>query len=130
MSPWVALATIGALVLYMFVTMKVGSARTKYGVAAPAMTGNPDFERVVRVHHNTLEQLVVFLPAMWLFGLFVSTGYAALLGLIWILGRALYAWGYYQSAAKRGPGFGIAITATSILVLGSLGGVVQALMRG
>jgi glutathione S-transferase len=130
MSPWVALATVGALILYMFVTVKVGSARAKYGVKAPAMTGNPDFERVVRVHENTLEQLVVFLPALWLFGHFVSARYAALLGLIWIIGRALYAWGYYQAADKRGPGFGIAIMATIILVLGSGVGILQALTKG
>jgi glutathione S-transferase len=128
MSPWVALTTIGALLLTMFVTTKVGSARAKYGVKAPAMTGNPDFERVVRVHENTLEQLVVFLPALWLFGHFVSARYAAALGLVWIIGRALYAWGYYRAADKRGPGFGIAILATIVLVLGSLIGIVRALL--
>jgi glutathione S-transferase len=130
MSPWVALATVGALILYMFVTVKVGSARAKYGVKAPAMTGNPDFERVVRVHQNTLEQLVVFLPALWLFGHFVSARYGAALGLVWIIGRALYAWGYYQAAEKRGPGFGIAILATIVLVLGSAAGIVQTLIKG
>jgi glutathione S-transferase len=128
MSPWVALATVGALILYMFVTIRVGSARAKYGVPAPAMTGNPDFERVVRVQANTLEQLVVFLPALWLFGHFVSARYGAALGLVWIIGRALYAWGYYQSADKRGPGFGIAIMATIVLVLGSLMGIVRTLL--
>jgi glutathione S-transferase len=130
MSPWVALATVGALLLYMFVTIKVGSARAKYGVPAPAMTGNPDFERVVRVHYNTLEQLVVFLPALWLFGHFVSARYAAALGFVWIVGRALYAWGYYQAADKRGPGFGIAILATIILVLGSAAGIIRTLIQG
>jgi glutathione S-transferase len=128
MSPWIALATVGALLLYMVVTTKVGSARAKYGVKAPAMTGNPDFERVVRVHENTLEQLVVFLPALWLFGHFVSARYGAALGLVWIAGRALYAWGYYQAADKRGPGFGIAIMATIVLVLGSAVGIVRQLL--
>jgi glutathione S-transferase len=128
MNPWVALATVGALLLTMFVTTKVGSARAKYGVKAPAMTGHPDFERVVRVHKNTLEQLVIFLPALWLFGHFVSARYGAALGLVWLVGRALYAWGYYQAADKRGPGFGIAILATIVLVLGSLFGIVRALL--
>jgi glutathione S-transferase len=128
MSPWIALATVGALILYMFVTTKVGSARAKYGVKAPAMTGNPDFERVVRVHENTLEQLVVFLPGLWLFGHFVSARYGAVLGLVWIAGRALYAWGYYRAADKRGPGFGIAILATIVLVLGSAFGIVRQLL--
>jgi glutathione S-transferase len=130
MSPWVALATIGALLLYMFVTTRVGSARTKYGVPAPAMTGHPDFERVVRVHYNTMEQLVVFLPALWLFGHFVSDRYAAALGLVWIVGRVLFARGYYQAADKRSLGFGIAIMATIALVLGSLIGIVRMLIWG
>jgi glutathione S-transferase len=128
MSPWVALATVGALLLYMTVTMKVGAARAKYGVKAPAMTGDPDFERVVRVHHNTLEQLVVFLPALWLFGQFVSSAYAAILGLVWIIGRGLYAWGYYQAADKRGPGFGIAFLASTILMVGALVGIIRQLV--
>jgi glutathione S-transferase len=128
MSPWVALVTVSALILYMFVTTKVGSARTKYGVPAPTMTGNPDFERVVRVHYNTLEQLVVFLPALWLFGYFVSDRYAAVLGAVWLIGRVLFAWGYYQAAKKRSLGFGIAIMATIVLVLGSLFGIVRTLI--
>jgi glutathione S-transferase len=65
-----------------------------------------------------------------LFGYFVSPRIAAALGLVWIVGRALYAWGYYQAADKRSLGFGIAITATIILVLGSLGGIVQSMLRG
>lgn len=130
MLPWVALVTVGALILYMFVTTKVGSARAKYGVPAPTMTGPADFERVVRVHYNTLEQLVVFLPALWLFGHFVSDRYAAALGLVWIIGRVLFAWGYYQAADKRSLGFGIAIIATMILVIGSLIGIVRALVWG
>jgi glutathione S-transferase len=130
MSPWVALVTVSALILYMFVTTKVGSARTKYGVPAPTMTGNPDFERVVRVHYNTLEQLVVFLPALWLFGYFVSDRYAAVLGAVWLIGRVLFAWGYYQAAKKRSLGFGIAIMATIVLVLGSLFGIVRTLIWG
>ncbi len=128
MLPWVALVTVGALILYMFVTTKVGSARAKYGVPAPTMTGPPDFERVVRVHYNTLEQLVVFLPALWLFGHFVSDRYAAALGLVWIVGRVLFAWGYYQAADKRSLGFGIAIMATIVLVIGSLIGIVRTLV--
>jgi glutathione S-transferase len=129
MSPLIALATVGALILYIAVTLKVGAARGKTGVKAPSMTGPPEFERAVRVHANTLEQMVVFLPGLWMFGHFVSARYGAALGLVWIIGRALYAWGYYQDANKRGPGFGIAFLASTILVIGSLVGIVQALLR-
>ena len=71
------------------------------------MTGEPDFERVVRVQQNTLEQLVFFLPLLWLFSFYVSPLWAAGVGAIWLVGRIVYAWGYYQAAEKRTIGFGI-----------------------
>ena len=67
MLPWTGLITVLTLLLYLFITINVGRARAKYKVLPPKMTGNPDFERVVRVQQNTLEQTVFFLPALWLF---------------------------------------------------------------
>jgi glutathione S-transferase len=130
MSPLVSLVTILALIMFLVVTIKVGSARAKYGVKAPEMTGNPDFERVVRVQQNTLEQLSLFLPALWIFAHFVNPIAAASLGVIWVIGRIIYAWGYYQAAEKRGPGFGISTLATIVLLLGSLIGIVLNLVKG
>jgi glutathione S-transferase len=130
MSPLVSLVTILALIMFLVVTIKVGSARAKYGVKAPEMTGNPDFERVVRVQQNTLEQLSLFLPALWIFAQFVNPIAAASLGIIWVIGRIIYAWGYYQAAEKRGPGFGISTLATVVLLLGSLIGIVLNLVKG
>jgi glutathione S-transferase len=130
MSPWISLVTILSLILFFVVTINVGRARAKYGVKAPEMSGNADFERVLRVQQNTLEQLALFLPALWIFGSFIAPIPAAIIGSIWILGRILYAWGYYQAAEKRGPGFGISSLATIILLLGSLYGIVQALLKG
>src|SRR5947209_2839590 len=100
-----ALVTGLALVLYTVLGFNVGRARGRYNVSAPATQGDPGFERVYRVHQNTLEQLVLFLPALWLFSLFVSPLWGGGIGLIWILGRILYAWGYYRDASQRGPGF-------------------------
>lgn len=122
MSPWPSLVTVIALLVHFTVTANVGRARSKYGVKPPAMSGNPDFERVLRVQQNTLEQLIVFLPALWLFSLFVSPVWGASLGAVWILGRILYAWGYYQAPEKRFLGFGIASLANLVLLLGSLVG--------
>ena len=94
MSPWPSLVTAIALLVYFVVTANVGRARAKYGVLPPAMSGNPDFERVLRVQQNTLEQLIIFLPALWIFSLFISPVWGSALGAVWILGRILYAWGY------------------------------------
>jgi glutathione S-transferase len=129
MSPWVSLVSIGALILFFVVTINVGRARFKFGVKPPEMSGCPEFERVVRVQQNTLEQLVIFLPALWIFATFVQPLAATILGAIWIVGRILYAWGYYQAAEKRGPGFGISSLATMGLLLGSLVGIGLQLSR-
>lgn len=129
LSPWPSLVTIAALVLYFFTTINVGLARMKYGVAAPKMSGNPEFERVLRVQMNTLEQLAVFLPALWLFAIFVSPTWGAALGLVWLAGRGLYAWSYYQAAEKRTPGFAIGTLSASTLLLGSLIGIILSLLQ-
>lgn len=124
MSPWPSLVTVSALILYLILTINVGGARAKYKVSPPQMSGNPDFERVVRVQQNTLEQIVLFLPALWLFSEFVSPIGGAGIGALWIIGRIAYAWGYYQAAEKRTIGFGIGSITTLILLLGSLIGIV------
>jgi glutathione S-transferase len=119
MSPWPALVTVCALALYFVLTINVGRARAKYSVPVPQMTGNPDFERVVRVHYNTLEQLIFFLPLLWIFSLYVSPVWGSAIGAFWVMGRGLYAWGYYQATEKRGPGFAIASLSGMVLLLGS-----------
>jgi len=111
------------------VTINVGRARAKYKVLPPQMTGNPDFERVVRVQQNTLEQIVLFLPSLWLFSEFVSPIWAAVIGTVWLVGRIIFAWGYYQAAEKRTIGFGIGTLATFTLVLGSLIGIILSLLK-
>ncbi len=130
LSPWVSLVIVLALILFLILTINVGGARVKYGVKAPAVTGSPDFERVLRVQQNTLEQLILFLPALCIFSIFVSPIAAAILGTIWTGGRILYAWGYYRAAEKRGPGFAISILSTIILLIGSLVGIGLNLWRG
>ena len=126
---WVMLATVSSLILFFVVTINVGRARVKSGIKPPQISGDPEFERVVRVQQNTLEQLVLFLPALWIFAIVVSPKYAAGLGAVWIVGRILYAQGYYQAAEKRGPGFGVSTLATIVLLLGSLVGVVLQIVK-
>jgi len=113
-----------ALVEYAVFVVMAGQARGRYGVAAPATTGHPDFERRFRVQQNTVEQLVIFLPALFLFARFVSESLAAVLGLVFIVGRALYARGYIVDPARRGPGFLLTFGANVILLLGGIVGVI------
>ncbi|MBV9063492.1 MAG: MAPEG family protein, partial [Alphaproteobacteria bacterium] len=61
-----ALVTILVLILYVAMGARVGRMRGKHNVAAPATAGHPEFERAFRVHMNTLEQLIIFLPLLWL----------------------------------------------------------------
>ena len=112
--------TLLALLMYFIVTINVGRARFKYKVAPPATTGEPNFERALRVQQNTLEQLVFFLPLLWLFSYYVSEFWGTILGGIWVLGRIIYAWGYYQQAEKRAPGFAISSLSGMVLLLGTL----------
>lgn len=118
-----SLVTVLTLLLYFVLTLNVGRARFKYKVPVPQTSGNEDFERVFRVHQNTLEQLVMFLPAVWLFCYFVSPLWGLGLGIFWIIGRIIYAWGYYQAAEKRGIGFAINSLSLMTLLLGSLVGI-------
>ncbi len=118
---YVSVVTMLALLEYVAFQMLVGRARGRYGVPAPATTGNEVFERYYRVQQNTIEQLVVFLPSLWLFGLFLNPVAAAIIGLFFILGRILYLRGYVADPGKRGVGFLIGFVATSVLALGGLG---------
>jgi len=92
----------------------------------PATTGHDIFERHYRVQHNTPELLVVFLLALWLFGTYVSGGIGALIGLVFLVGRALYAFAYVEDPAKRPTGFMLSFVPTALLLLGGLGGAVMA----
>jgi uncharacterized membrane protein YecN with MAPEG domain len=124
-----ALTTLAALLLYIMVSINVARARDRLGVRAPAVTGDPEFERIYRVQMNTLEQLVTFLPALWLFAVFLSPAWASTLGTVWIIGRVFYAIGYYRAAEQRGPGFVIAFGAFATLWLGALWGAIRVLLQ-
>ena len=91
------------------------------------MTGTADFERAFRVQQNTLEQLVLFVPALWLFCFFLSPLWGAGIGLVWIVGRVLYAVSYVRDPESRIPGFAIGWASSLILLIGAVVGVVRAL---
>jgi len=129
MFHFTALVTCLAISLYFFTSIRVSQARATFGIKVPAITGNPDFERVFRVQMNTLEWMPIFLPSLWLFAIYVNDPIAAAIGLVWIGGRILYMTGYSQAAERRGRGFGIQAMATGILWVGALGGIIWRLIH-
>ena len=121
MYHFTALVTCLSILFYFFTSVQVARARAAYGIKAPAISGNPDFERVFRVQMNTLEWMPIFLPSLWLFAIYNSDAIAAIVGLVWIVGRVLYMTGYSQAAEKREIGFMIQAFACIVLLLGVLG---------
>jgi uncharacterized membrane protein YecN with MAPEG domain len=122
-----AVVTLLALLEYMFFAFKVGFGRLKYGVDAPAISGHPEWERMFRVQQNTLEQLIVFLPALWIFATFVSPTIAAAIGAVFLIARPIYFISYVNNPSRRTVGFVLGYLATIVLVLGGLGGAVMRL---
>lgn len=117
----VALVTLLSLLTYFWMGLRVGRARGKFGIDAPATTGHPDFERISRAHFNTLEWLPIYLPSLWLFALYWQADMiAAAIGAVWIVGRILYALGYARAAEARSLGFLIQALATAVLLFGAL----------
>jgi uncharacterized membrane protein YecN with MAPEG domain len=115
--------------ILVFIAMAiVGRARGRHQIKAPAITGNPDFERAFRAHQNTLEQTVMFLPLLWLASIYGNEQYAAWLGYAWLLGRLWYLYGYVKAADSRGGGFTVALAAWAGLLLLSLKGLVSLLL--
>jgi uncharacterized membrane protein YecN with MAPEG domain len=124
----VAVVIVLSLMEYVVFAMLVGRARGQYGVKAPAIAGHEIFERYFRVQQNTLELLVAFVPAMWLFGTYVSATWAALLGLVFIVGRVVYLLGYVADPAKREIGFGLSVLPLFVLLIGALWGAGRSLV--
>ena len=127
-TTWPAFITLLTIVLLSWTSVLVARARARYGVKAPATSGNPDFERVFRVQMNTIEASVIFLPALWLAALYGTPIVVAVAGLIWIGGRVLYALGYIKEAAKRSAGFGIAALGFGALLLDATIGLLRSLL--
>lgn len=113
--PYVALVTVLVLLQFFWLGLQVALARTRYGVAAPATTGNEIFERHFRIQMNTLEQLVMFLPVLWIFAAYISPLWAAAFGAVFIIGRGVYAATYVRNPKTRSLGF--ALTALPTLAM-------------
>ncbi|WP_107669257.1 MAPEG family protein [Cyanothece sp. BG0011] len=129
MEIYPSLVTVIALAVYFAITANVGRNRIKYKVLPPATTGDPNFERALRVQQNTLEQMVFFLPLLWLFCFYIDPVWGSAIGGVWIVGRILYAIGYYQEANRRMIGFAISSLSSLALLVGSVVGMVLVLIK-
>jgi uncharacterized membrane protein YecN with MAPEG domain len=126
----VVIVSLSALLLYFWMGLRVAGARTKFGVAAPAVSGNEMFERHYRVQMNTLEWLPLFLPSLWLFAYYWDPRVAAAVGVVWVIGRLIYAVTYVKDPAKRGLGFGPQALSTAVLLFGALGKAIYLVATG
>jgi uncharacterized MAPEG superfamily protein len=124
--PLVAAVVIAAVLQFFWFGILVGRARARSQVPPPAITGNEIFERYFRVQQNTLEQLVIFIPSIWTFATYVSATWAAVLGVVFVIGRQLYQLGYVADPKKRFAGFGLSALPNLVLALGGLGGALAA----
>jgi glutathione S-transferase len=117
----VAIVTLVSLLVYVWMILRIPGARRRTGIDAPAMSGHPELERHLRVQANTVEWLIIYLPSLWLFAIYWNDLVAAGLGVVWILGRIVYALGYAADPKKRELGFIIQALATAVLLFGALG---------
>lgn len=114
-----------ALLQYVWFTGRVGLARGKYGVNAPACDGDENFDRLFRVQQNTMEQLIIFIPAVYAFSYYLSELWMMVPGLAFIIGRFLYSAEYQKDPKSRTPGMAITLLSNVVLVLGGLFGLIK-----
>ncbi len=124
---YATLIVLLALLQFLHFTFRVGLARGKYKIHAPACSGNDTFERIFRVQQNTMEQLVVLIPATYAFAFYVSPVWVLLPGAAYLVGRAIYSAEYIKEPSSRTPGVGLTMAGTVALVVGALVGVILAL---
>ncbi|MDX1919587.1 MAG: MAPEG family protein [Candidatus Caenarcaniphilales bacterium] len=126
---WTSLVTILAILMYLVIGINVGRTRTKHKIFPPATTGHPEVERAFRAHQNTLEALIMFLPLLWIFSIYLSSFYGMILGFVWIIGRIAFAVGYTIEANKRFVGFAISVTVIFVYLIGSLIAVIKEIIN-
>jgi glutathione S-transferase len=125
---WVQLIALLALIQFYGFALAVAGARRRYGVAAPATSGNADFERYFRVQQNTLELLIMFLPSLFIAAAYWNPQLVAAVGAVYLVGRLVYFRGYVRAASQRHTGFMLSIVPATLLALAGLFGVVRALL--
>ena len=115
-----AIITVLILIQTLFFGFEVGKARGKYNIKAPAVSGDEMFDRHYRIHQNTIEQIVIFIPSLWLFGYFVHMNIGAGLGLLFLIGRLIFRSAYLKDPASREIGFIMGFLPIAICLLATL----------
>ena len=123
-KPYTAFVTLLDMLFYSVTIRNVGKARRKHQIMPPVTDGPEDFLRVIRVQFNTLEQLALHLPLLWIAAFVMDDVFAAAFGSVWLLGRILYARGYYRKAKSRMKGFLICMLVNLILLIGAMAGTI------
>ncbi|MBS0516668.1 MAG: MAPEG family protein [Proteobacteria bacterium] len=126
--PWIDLITLFAVLEFLGMVWLVGKARVRYSMRAPATSGNEHFERWFRVQQNTLETLIMFLPALWIAAHYWPAAWMALIGAIYLVGRVLYLIGYVRDPRTRGTGYYFSIGPVVVLVVLGFAGIVKSLL--
>jgi len=101
---YTTLATLASVLVLFYFMMRVGAMRGKTGISAPACTGDEMFEKAHRVHMNSIEQFVMFLPMLWLAAHVVGDLYAGIAGVVWVFGRLIYGQAYMKEPKSRSIG--------------------------
>ena len=121
---WTAWLSLLALLVYLWMTVNVSRARIRFSIPAPITDGPQEFMSVVRVQMNTVEQMALFFPALWMCAWFLDDKLAAAMGLLWVVGRILYARAYYRDPKDRALGYGLTVVASFLLMLGTAYGLI------
>jgi len=124
---YTSLATLICAAVYFWTMMTVGKMRGKHEVKAPDCTGPDEFNNAFRVNANTLEQMVLFLPCLWLFAVYVGDMWAGIAGIIWAIGRIIYAKAYIAEPSKRAKGFLVGFATFVVVFIGSLVGIIMSM---
>ena len=117
---YAGLVILLALIQFLVFTSRTAAGRSKHKVNAPATSGNESWERLFRVQQNTMEQLVMFIPALWLHAYFVNPHYGAVIGAVWIVGRFVYRSAYLKDPQSRAVGFTLTFVPSAILLIWTL----------
>ena len=125
---YTSLAALFAVFITFLFMGRVGKMRMVHDIKAPVCTGNDEFERAFRGHANQVEQMVMFLPSLFLAAHVLGDLYTGALGMIWCVGRAMYFYAYCGEASNRSTGFMISFLAFAVLFVAALWGVIAQLI--
>jgi uncharacterized membrane protein YecN with MAPEG domain len=114
------IVTFLALAQYSLFGIQVGALRGKLNVPAPQETGPEQFERMNRVHLNTAEQLIIFIPALWMHAYYANPLYGAIIGMFYIVGRFIYRSAYLKDPKTRDIGFAMTFISSAVLAIWAL----------